>query len=146
LGSNLILTIAFVKIIYDYYRSFFCPFVLFFIGHICNMVINPMQPVITIKEVMELLYNKYNKTPFSLTFVSLDFNRNKGGDIIRLENCLVPRASFITQRTNSEILTSKHKPNHLINNTINVAIGATDRLVKIHIDLITEFNNKRVIW
>lgn len=95
---------------------------------------------------MEQLYDKQNKTPFSITFISLDKERHKGGDIIRLDSCFVPRSEHVSTSTPKTTMPNKKSANHIQNNTINVAVTGSDRLVKLHIDLITEFNKKRVIW
>ncbi len=109
-----------------------------------------LSAFITIKDVMTRLFDKTIREPFSLTFISLDKERNKGGDIIKLEQAITPKSEFVKEAlVNSGVVfneTNKRNPNHQDNNTINLTIPGANNIIKVHIDLITEFNNKRVIW
>lgn len=80
----------------------------------------------------------------------MDDSRNKGGDIIRLDKAQVPKYEMVKKDLmkpmTMDIFYNKKNPNHRENNTINLIIPGGNKIVKAHIDLITEFNNKRVIW
>lgn len=105
-----------------------------------------LKSTILLSEVLEVLFNRsdMNPTPFSIIAISYDEKRNTGGDILKLDNCIVPTQKRIGTAKAPGSKSSNHA--HRQHNTINVLNKQTDTFVKIHIDLIVEFNNQTVIW
>lgn len=97
-------------------------------------------------ELLTILFDRsdINPTPFSIIAISYDERRGTGGDILKLDNCIVP-----TQKRIDKVATQTTKttnPEHRRNNTINLLNKNNNQFVKLHIDLIVEFNNHKVIW
>lgn len=105
-----------------------------------------LKSTILLSEVLETLFNRSEKnpTPFSIIAISYDAKRGTGGDILKLDNCIVPTHSRIATPKQLVGKTANHA--HRKHNTINVLNKQNDTFVKIHIDLIVEFNNQTVIW
>lgn len=68
--------------------------------------------------------------PFTLSFITCDVNRKKGGDVKTLNNC---------KRVGQAHDMSK-------NQTIGVLEDGADHPIAVHIRLITEFNGQEVFW
>lgn len=88
--------------------------------------------------------------PFSVSFVTLDQNRKKGGDIISLEKCLLAlldtdektKKGFEVVANKSDF---KKKPNHYEHATRNVVLE-NGHIKKIHIRLMLTFNGQKVFY
>jgi hypothetical protein len=100
-----------------------------------------------IREMMEYIRSG---DAFSLTWVTADRKRNTGGEIRHLINAV--RADVSDggkERKKGDALelipALKKKPNHFDNDTINIRKRGTERIVKVHVNLITVFNGKPVI-
>ena len=108
-----------------------------------------LEPTITLSEVMQLIFNRTGtyQEPFCITAVSADKSRNKGGEFLKLTNMIVPTIG----RLELAGIQTAHSPeasksaNHKKHGTINLINIDSRRPAKIHIDLILEFNGKRVI-
>lgn len=104
------------------------------------------KSTILLSEVLEFLFNRsdINPTPFSIIAISYDHKRDTGGDILKLDNCIVPTQKRLTAEKTAAPKSSN--PAHRNHNTINLLNKQNDTFIKIHIDLIVEFNNQTVIW
>ena len=86
--------------------------------------------------------------PFSIKYVMADRRRNNAGRFSSLTNCIVknlPKQS--TRAKHQERLneiTKNKNPNHLTHGTINIYHNPTGRTKKVHIRLITHFNEQRI--
>ena len=108
--------------------------------------------VITIKEV---LASMSTGNPFSLSYVTYDRSRKKGGQIKHVEEAeLVMRQTIegrpLTKKEASITAPTKKKnPNHSENYTRNIRIlqdgQATSLIKKIHPPLILTFNQLQVV-
>ena len=114
--------------------------------HIRIMAI-ALKPTITLSEVMAVLFNRSNPAPvpFSIIAVSYDNRRGTGGEFLKLENCIVPPSK---EKNSSEAAeqSAAGKVSRHRNNTVNLLNKMNDTYVKVHVDLIVEFNNQKVIW
>lgn len=91
-----------------------------------------------------------NGEPFSVSFITLDENRKKGGDIISLEKCLLPSSENESKKLNGfESIENKtdfkKKPNHYEHATRNVLLE-NGHIKKFHIRLMLHFNDKKVFY
>lgn len=120
--------------------------------HICNVKETKsiaLEPTVTLNEVMQLIFNRTGtyQEPFCITAVSADKARNKGGELLKLTNMIVPTigrlalAGIETDYNSGDVKSANHKKH----GTINLINIDSRRPAKIHIDLILEFNGKRVI-
>jgi len=76
--------------------------------------------------------------PFgSITFVKLDNRRNTGGEKVTLENAVL--------QGNGRSKSTTKNPNHFENYTRNIKSVDGDRIIKIHVPLVTRFNGYKVI-
>jgi hypothetical protein len=100
--------------------------------------------IITLKEV---LAEMETGNPFSIVFITADKKRDLGGDIIRIDSCVLnwtaTKEKIKADGFNPE-LKSKTQ-NHYDNGTRNLLLPA-GHIKKCHIRLITEFNNKKVVY
>lgn len=107
---------------------------------------------ITLKEA---LWTIYDDTPgtFAITFTTANEKHKTGGDSIhipratRLANKLTPNQPGKTaiHTTTAPPIPGK-SPHHEENGTINLWDCDTEKIIKIHTDLITKFNDKTIIW
>lgn len=105
-----------------------------------------LKPTITLKEVLEFLFNRSAApAPFSIVAVTADFKRKKFGDILKLDNVIVP-ARHRNLPASERISEGGAHGERRQNNTINLLNKNTDEYVKVHLDLICEFNDKKVVW
>ena len=76
--------------------------------------------------------------PFGqITYVKLDNRRNTGGEKVTLENAVL--------HGNGKSKSTAKNPNHFENYTRNIKAAGGDRIMKIHVPLITRFNGLKVI-
>lgn len=99
---------------------------------------------ISLSDVLKLLFERAGEA-FSITFISLDFAKKTGGDIITLNDCIIPKrnkivAEKISATENSTNFGRKRR------NTIDILNRQNDKWYRVHIDLIKSFNNKEVVW
>jgi len=74
--------------------------------------------------------------PFQIKFVTLNLKEGTGGDIISLEKAVIVGSA----KSKSE----KRNPNHFQNYTRNIRAAASDKIIKVHVPLIIEFNCAKV--
>lgn len=109
----------------------------------------PVVPLISLKEVLEEMSTRENT--FSITFVTLDKKRKRGGEIIRIEKGIQsgekpePKQAETTTTTTT-YNTKSSRPDHYKHRTRNIFICGTSQIRKVHIRLITEFNSKKVYY
>lgn len=87
---------------------------------------------------------------FSISFVTLDENRKKGGDIISLDKCLLASLDDDSKiKKGFEVIGNKtdfkKSPSHYEHATRNVVLE-NGHIKKIHIRLILTFNNKKLFY
>ncbi len=108
-----------------------------------------MNDTAIFNDAISFLFNRSQSSinPFTLTFITCDKIRKKGGDIIILTNCIVPISEHQNIKVRESNLTAgkQKNPNHLTHRTINIFQQDAQRFYTVHIDLITELNNKRLI-
>jgi hypothetical protein len=102
--------------------------------------------IIRLRDALDLMEKP---TPFSIAFVTADKKRKTGGNLIRMENCL--QSGYLSgkdpeERKDVEPSATTKNPNHSYNGTRNIFVKGATRLTKIHIRLITQFNNKKVVY
>lgn len=98
---------------------------------------------------MERKDRKGNALPFTIEFVTADLNRDKGGEIKTLTNAVLVTPAHWRKKRMSTGATRQEKkagPNHFDNMTRNIRQLNDTAIVKIHIWLITKFNNEKVAW
>lgn len=104
--------------------------------------------VIFLKDV---LADMIKGEPFSMTFVTYDGKRKRMGDIIEVEKASCTwredtkkdKVKVAADPIEKPVRT--RQPNHWENATRNILINGT-QIRKVHIRLITMYNNKTVIW
>lgn len=75
--------------------------------------------------------------PFGpITWVTCSLQTNEGGEKITLEKAVLVG--------NSKSNSKKRNPNHFENYTRNIRAFDGDRIMKVHIPLVTRFNNDKV--
>lgn len=122
----------------------------------------PVVPLISLREVLEDMAKREN--PFSITFITLDKKRKKGGEIIRIEKGIqsgenemslkdIYTAGYKNVGTDAHISSDgkiyndkSRRPEHYKHRTRNIFICGTSQIRKVHIRLITEFNSKKVYY
>lgn len=104
-----------------------------------------------IREVMDTIRKG---DAFDITWITADRKRKTGGKILQLRNAIrsdkpdngvkkdvvAPEVAEVSNHT-----IPKRDPNHFKNDTINIRKRGTQRIMKVHPNLITMFNNKHVI-
>lgn len=108
------------------------------------------KPSIFIKDVLTQIFDRNGgATPFSLLFCSFDKERRRGGDIIKVEDAIIPTAdrlkSFKKEHPSLTPIKSTN-PSHQENNTINIFLHKNNKYIKVHVDLMLEFNGKTIVW
>jgi hypothetical protein len=88
--------------------------------------------------------------PFSISFVTLDENRKKGGNIISLQKCLLASLDNDKKKeTGFEVIANKtdfkKKANHYEHATRNLLLE-NGHIKKFHIRLMLYFNDKKVFY
>jgi hypothetical protein len=108
--------------------------------------------LITLAEVLHALNSTAD--PCTIVFSTADRQRRTGGELVTLEGCVktgvdrearptpAPAAGQATPATPS----TKRRPNHRGNQTINLTILSSGKVRTVHVRLITEFNGKKVRW
>jgi hypothetical protein len=92
---------------------------------------------------------KGNAIPFKVEFITADLQRNTGGEVRSLTNAVMVTPSFWRKKKKVMVhttLTPKKGQNHYENMTRNIRQLNDTATVKIHIWLITKFNNENVVW
>lgn len=119
--------------------------------------------IILLSEALKILHSG---AVCSLTYVTADYKRGTGGQLVFIPACviynnrlpedmentptLMSGASQIVNRK-SKIVNLKHtvlqlkNPHHHANKTRNIYIPKTRQIKKLHIKLITEFNGHKVL-
>jgi hypothetical protein len=75
--------------------------------------------------------------PFSLTWVSCNQQKNTGGEKISLTKAVLEGSG--------KSKSAKRNPNHHENYTRNIRAFDGDRIMKVHVLLITRFNDDKII-
>ena len=87
--------------------------------------------------------------PFSVEFITYDEARDKGGELVQMRRAtfLQVNSSFTRKiKTKKYLNTIKRNPRHWLNATRNFKAVGQKSLVKVHIGLITKFNEQEVVW
>lgn len=87
-------------------------------------------------KTMEMRGEDRELIPFSITFVTCDLRRDEGGDKITLQEAVLVGGASSKSRSKN--------PQHFNNYTRNIRALNSDRLIKIHPLLVTEFNGMGV--
>jgi hypothetical protein len=98
-------------------------------------------------EDMERVDVHGNPVPFEIKFVTADERRKTGGDIKHFGKAvMLTNKKRVNASSNlSNIKRQRKKANHWTNATRNIQpVGQNDRIVKVHIHLITHFNGQKV--
>jgi hypothetical protein len=75
--------------------------------------------------------------PFRITFVKCDLKRNTGGQKVSLASSVLEGGPSSKDKPRN--------PNHHRNYTRNIRAAEGDRIMKIHVLLVTQFNGAKVI-
>jgi hypothetical protein len=75
--------------------------------------------------------------PFSITWVSCNLKQNTGGEKITLAKAVL--------KGSGKSKSAKRNPNHYENYTRNIVAFGGDRIMKVHVLLITRFNDDKII-
>ena len=104
-----------------------------------------MSSTITLQQV---LFQMDSGNPFSISFVTADNKKNEGGEWIDIAQAY--KHEFVTRRQMNEAQKYQPKsnvlsknPNHYANSTRNIRLP-NGEIRKLHIRLITKFNNQIV--
>lgn len=111
-----------------------------------NRGVPPIFDTITLNEVIGLLFNRKGEmNPCTITAISADLTRNKGGEILTLTDMIVPTADRV--KGIPEVYSPKFSknPSHTQHGTINLFNVNNKRITKVHIDLIVKYNGKTVL-
>lgn len=89
-------------------------------------------------------------TPFSLTYVTCDINRKVGGEILKLNVCLLPMhkkaaGAFAFEMPEEPKTDFSKNPHHYESATRNVILP-NGKIKKFHIRLLLEFNGSKVFY
>lgn len=103
-----------------------------------------------ITHLTDALEEMMEAKPFSISFVTCDVGRKKGGDVIKLDNVIL---SFNENKAESlgfdspetPVTMFSKKPNHYEHASRNVILPNGHRK-KFHIRLLLEFNGKKVFY
>lgn len=87
--------------------------------------------------IMNTWEKRGERVPFSITWVKCDEKQGTGGEKITLDQAVLVG--------NAHSKSEKRNPNHFENYTRNIRAYEGDRIMKIHIPLVTRFNGKQVI-
>lgn len=81
--------------------------------------------------------------PFSISFVTWNRREKKGGELKEFN-----KATLIFHERGKTIKSSNaiKKPLHWRNATLNIRPLGSDRIIKVHRDLITRVNDKQIVW
>lgn len=108
------------------------------------------RDVILLKDalkMMDRLDHKSRPIPFSISFITADRRRDKGGELIQLSGAILSKHNILLpQHTrNVDGFGKSRKPSHFENSTRNVQ-APDGSITKVHIRLIKTFNGKKIIW
>jgi hypothetical protein len=81
--------------------------------------------------------------PFHLTVITCDQKRNTGGKIVRFGPAILNQVSKKKRKSSKPVTTVRRNNNY--NNTRTIRLLGSEEIRTIHVQLITEFNNQRVI-
>lgn len=107
-----------------------------------------MEKIIFLSDVLKIMRQteKEKPVPFSIEWRSFNSQNKLGGRLNKAEKAIlcfyIPTLKKSSQKNQGE--KNKKNPNHFENRTRNIEL-LTGNKVKIHIDLITKFNNKKVV-
>lgn len=84
---------------------------------------------------------------FSITFCTCDVKRKTGGELVTLANMCNPavRVALEKAERKAPAAASKSSAKHSDNATRNLLNLDSNRVVKVHIDLITHINGRTVV-
>jgi hypothetical protein len=108
--------------------------------------------MIELGQVLEQMHKKDrrgNAIPFSVEFVTADMHRGTGGDIKQVKNAVMVTPNRFrnhSKKTISTAVNNKKGQNHYANMTRNIRQLNDTAIVKLHIWLITKFNDEQVVW
>lgn len=104
---------------------------------------------ITIKQMLE---DMGKGRPFSLTYVTADTTKGTGGKLVKIASAILSGYNLADgTRVTASVMNkagltgkSSKKPNHSAHFTRNILLKDST-LRKVHIDLVTEYNGKKVL-
>lgn len=104
------------------------------------------------RNVLEEMRRLENGAPkrFSIEVISADQKKGVAGKVLLLENVHLSGIKKLSIRKNHErklqaVLGSKKDPAHNENLTLNIYDPLTQKITKVHIDLIAKFNGQAVL-
>ena len=102
-------------------------------------------------EIMEMLDGEGNPLRFQIRFITANRSNKTGGEIIEVidaRKCIGTRKGeivFDKREKHAENSQITRNPNHFANSTRNIIL-ANGAIRKVHIRLITVFNNQKVFF
>lgn len=107
---------------------------------------NKQDETITLKEALQIIDSG---RAFDISFVTANRQRDTGGEWITMKGC-VKNSVLSNHQADKAISTQtfgkiKRDPRHYENSTRNIRVLATGEIRKVHIRLITIFNDKVVL-
>lgn len=105
-------------------------------------------------KTMSTLDDKGMAVYFSISFRTLNRNSKTGGRLISYEKAKLATKENYGDSTSFESLRRvpkprtdiKRNPQHFKNKTRNLVVAPQNKTRKVHINLITEFNGKKVVY
>lgn len=94
-------------------------------------------------QAMQQMDRRRNLEPFSIEFVTWNERGDRCGRLIRYEKAVV---ESLVRGKSVKPGNWKRDPNHWRNFTRNIRQLGTDQITKVHIFLITQFNDMPVKW
>lgn len=87
---------------------------------------------------------------FSIGFRTFNKHEKTGGEFIFIPDAVKHNHLTAAERKSGSNVVSVSKvvsrnPNHYENSTRNIRVIANGRIIKIHLRLVTDFNNKKVL-
>jgi len=100
-------------------------------------------------KVMEQLGPSLRPVPFSITFVTADKRRDKGGEWLSIDHAVLSRN--VRKKRHGKVLPKQKSSalgtqNHFANATRNVLCAKSGNTFKVHIYLIKKINGQEVAW
>lgn len=102
-------------------------------------------------ESIRQLDERDQPVPFDIQFITYDKKRKTGGDIMEIKGAVMsgvhkPSAREKHLQRMQVVKGMVKDPHHYEHDTINVKVKGSDQTRKIHVRLITAFNDTRVIY
>lgn len=94
-------------------------------------------------QVMRQIDRSGQPVPFSISFVTWNRREETGGELKHIH-----KATLIAKERGKVLKPSTvaRRPQHWKNATVNIRQLGSDRITKVHRDLITQVNGKKIVW